>query len=75
MDSIILLRYVEIQSEMKKTISVLKMRGSNHDKEIREFVINKKGIEIKLPFTEYSGLMSGNPVKTPSQAFVEAFKK
>ena len=75
MDIIILLRYVEIQSEMKKAISVLKMRGSNHDKEIRELVINKKGIEVKLPFTEYSGLMSGNPVKTPSQAFVEAFKK
>ncbi|MCL7413319.1 MAG: hypothetical protein M8353_06845 [ANME-2 cluster archaeon] len=75
MDSIILLRYVEIQSEMKKTISVLKMRGSNHDKEIRELVINNNGIEIKLPFTEYSGLMSGNPVKSPSQAFVEAFKK
>ncbi|MCL7475081.1 MAG: hypothetical protein M8352_03440 [ANME-2 cluster archaeon] len=75
MDSIILLRYVEIQSEMKKTISVLKMRGSNHDKEIRELVINQKGVEVKLPFTEYSGLMSGNPVKSPSQAFVEAFKK
>lgn len=75
MDSIILLRYVEIQSEMKKSISVLKMRGSNHDKEIRELVINKNGIEVKLPFTEYSGLMSGNPVKSPSQAFVEAFKK
>ena len=75
MDSIILLRYVEIESEMKKAISVLKMRGSNHDKEIRELVINKKGIEVKLPFTDYSGLMSGSPVKSPSQAFVEAFKK
>jgi circadian clock protein KaiC len=74
-DNIILLRYIEMESEMKKTISVLKMRGSNHDKEIRELVITKKGIEIKLPFTEYSGLMSGNPVKSPSQAFVEAFKK
>ena len=60
---------------MRKAISVLKMRGSDHDKEIREFVINKNGAEIKLPFSEYSGLFSGNPVKTPSQAFVEAFKK
>jgi circadian clock protein KaiC len=75
MDSIILLRYVEIESEMKKAISVLKMRGSDHDKGIRELVISKNGIEIKLPFTEYSGLMSGNPVKTPLQAFEEAFRK
>ncbi len=75
MDIVILLRYVEIKSEMKKAISVLKMRGSDHDKEIREIVINKKGVEIRLPFSEYSGLMSGSPVKTPSDAFIEAFKK
>ena len=33
-DTVILLRYVEIKSEMRKAISVLKMRGSDHDKEI-----------------------------------------
>jgi len=75
MDTVVLLRYVEIRSEMRKAISVLKMRGSEHDKEIREFVISEKGAEIKLPFSEYSGLLSGNPVKTPSQAFMETFKK
>jgi len=75
MDTIILLRYVEIESGMKKAISILKMRGSNHDKGIRELVITDKGIKIEHPFTEYSGLMSGNPVKSPSQAFEEAFKK
>ncbi len=75
MDAVILLRYVEIQSEMRKAISVLKMRGSDHDKEIREIIINEKGVEVKLPFIEYSGIMSGSPTKTPSEAFVEAFKK
>lgn len=75
LDTVIILRYVEIKSEMRKAISVLKMRGSDHDKEIREIVIGKNGAEIKLPFSEYSGLLSGNPVKTPSQAFMEAFKK
>jgi circadian clock protein KaiC len=75
MDTVILLRYLEIKSEMRKAISVLKMRGSDHDKDIRELIINKKGVEIKMPFSEYSGLLSGSPVKTPSDAFVEAFKK
>jgi circadian clock protein KaiC len=75
MDTVILLRYVEIKSEMRKAISVLKMRGSEHDKEIREFVINDNGADIKLPFSEYSGLLSGNPFKNPSKAFMEAFKK
>jgi len=75
MDAVILLRYVEINSEMRKAISVLKIRGSNHDKDIREIVINKKGIEIRNPFSEYSGVLSGNPTKKPADAFVEAFKK
>lgn len=75
MDTVILLRYVEIKSEMRKAISVLKMRGSDHDKEIRELIINKNGVEIKLPFSEYSGILSGSPVKAPADAFMEAFKK
>ncbi len=75
MDTVIILRYVEIKSEMRKAVSVLKVKGSDHDKEIREIVISRKGVEIKLPFSEYSGLLTGNPVKTPTQAFMEAFKK
>ena len=75
MDTIILLRYVEIKSELRKAISVLKMRGSKHDKEIRELEIGDNGVEVKLPFSNYSGIMSGNPTKTPGEAFVEAFKK
>ncbi len=75
MDTVILLRYVEIKSEMRKAISVLKMRGSNHDKEIRELIINEKGVEVRLPFIEYSGILSGSPVKTPSEAFVQAFAR
>jgi len=75
MDTVILLRYLEIESEMRKAISVLKMRGSDHDKDIRELIINKKGVEIKMPFSEYSGLLSGSPVKAPSDAFIEAFRR
>jgi circadian clock protein KaiC len=75
MDTVILLRYVEIKSEMRKALSVLKMRGSDHDKDIREITIDKKGVEVKTSFSEYSGLMSGSPVKAPSDAFMEAFRK
>src|SRR5207253_3328649 len=35
-DSIILLRYVEMFGEMKRGLTVLKMRGSAHDKAIRD---------------------------------------
>ncbi len=61
-DSIILLRYVEILGEMRRGITVLKMRGSMHDKEIREFAIDGEGMHIKEPFRNISGILSGNAV-------------
>lgn len=74
-DTIISLRYVEIKSEMKKAVSIVKMRGSQHNREICEYRITDKGILVELPFTAYSGVFSGAPSKPPQEAFVEAFKK
>lgn len=61
-DSIILLRYVEMFGEMKRGITVLKMRGSGHDKNIREFRIDGNGMHVKEPFNYVGGILSGNPV-------------
>ncbi|MDX2141432.1 MAG: circadian clock protein KaiC [Chloroflexota bacterium] len=58
-DSIILLRYVEIYGEMRRGITVLKMRGSMHDKEIREFRIDLHGMHIGRAFRDVSGILSG----------------
>ncbi len=60
-DSIILLRYVEIFGEMRRGLTVLKMRGSPHDKDIREFTIDGAGMHIGAPFRDVSGMLSGNP--------------
>jgi circadian clock protein KaiC len=61
-DSIILLRYVEMFGEMKRGITVLKMRGSVHDKRIREFAIDGKGMHLGRPFRNVTGILSGTPV-------------
>src|SRR5437867_908423 len=61
-DSIILLRYVEMFGEMKRGITVLKMRGSIHDKRIREFTIDGKGMHLGRPFRNVTGILSGTPV-------------
>jgi circadian clock protein KaiC len=58
-DSIILLRYVEMLGEMRRGITVLKMRGSSHDKDIREFHIDSTGMHIGAAFREVSGILSG----------------
>ena len=62
-DTIILLRYVEMYGEMRRGITVLKMRGSKHEKDIREFTIDGRGIHIGKPFRDVSGILSGNLIQ------------
>ena len=42
-DDIIRLRYVEIDGQLRKIMVVIKMRGGNHSKDIREYIINDRG--------------------------------
>lgn len=60
-DLIILLRYVEMQGEMRRGLTVLKMRGSAHDKQIREYVIDGSGMHLGRPFRNVAGILAGNP--------------
>jgi circadian clock protein KaiC len=65
-DSIILMRYVELFGEMRRGLTVLKMRGSAHEKTIREFMIDGTGMHIGDPFQDVSGILSGYPSCAPS---------
>jgi circadian clock protein KaiC len=65
-DSIILLRYVEMFGEIRRGITVLKMRGSRHEKNIREITIDERGLHIGHPYREVNGILSGNPAHVPS---------
>lgn len=64
-DSIILLRYVELYGEMHRGITVLKMRGSPHDKDIREFEIDGNGMHIGKPFANVTGILSNHLTHRP----------
>ncbi|MDQ4070986.1 MAG: circadian clock protein KaiC [Actinomycetota bacterium] len=55
-DVITLLHYVPVGGEMRRGIQVLKMRGSDHDKSVREFRITGHGMEIGDPFADVSSL-------------------
>lgn len=64
-DDILRLRYVEIDGQLRKIMVVIKMRGGNHSKDIREYVVTDKGIVVIRPrSTEYHGLVSGIPTRT-----------
>ena len=69
-DDILRLRYVEIDGQLRKVMVVIKMRGGNHSKDIREYVITGKGVVIIHPRrTDYDGLTTGIPTRTgPRQA-------
>jgi circadian clock protein KaiC len=67
-DSIILLRYVELYGEMRRCLTVLKMRGSEHDHDIREYTIDADGMHIGEPFRQVSGILSGNQSLVPPSA-------
>ena len=62
-DSIILLRYVELGGEMRRGLTVLKMRGSYHDKNINEYTIDHEGMHLGRAFRNVSGILSGSPVQ------------
>jgi circadian clock protein KaiC len=62
-DTILMLQYVEIRGEMSRAINVFKMRGSWHDKGIREYSISAHGPEIKDSFRNFEGIISGTPTR------------
>lgn len=63
-DDIIRLRYVEIDGQLRKVLVVVKMRGGNHSKDIREYIIDQRGMVIIAPLhSDYSRLTSGLPVR------------
>jgi circadian clock protein KaiC len=59
-DDIIRMRYVEIDGQLRKVLLVVKMRRSNHSKDIREYVIKDKGVVVIHPRrADYHGLTTG----------------
>jgi hypothetical protein len=72
-DNIILLSLVEIKSSLRRCMTVVKARGSNHEFDSREYQIGQGGIKLlpfdgsisngvkPLPFANYSSILSRAP--------------
>ena len=73
-DCIVALKPVEIESSMRKALVILKMRGSDHDKSLREFEITPTGIKIESAFTNYEGVITGSPRRVASEKFMDLFR-
>ena len=60
-DTVLLLRYFEAAGELRRAISVLKKRTGGHETTIREYRIDKKGLRVGEPLSQFTGILTGVP--------------
>lgn len=60
-DSIVFLRHLELQGELRRAIGVLKKRTSDYERTLREFSITGHGVSVGDPLTNLRGILSGPP--------------
>jgi circadian clock protein KaiC len=71
-DDIIRLRYLELDGMLHRILTVVKMRDSQHSKEIREHEITKKGVVLtSRRFNEYRALITGIPARWRQSGLIE----
>lgn len=58
-DNLFLMRFVELDSELKRLLSILKVRDSEYDPALLELVIGSNGIELNKAFRQATAVMSG----------------
>lgn len=67
-DAVFLLRFFEAEGRIRKAISVIKNRGGTHEDTIRELRIERAGLRIGAPLTEFKGVLTGTPEYIGSKA-------
>jgi circadian clock protein KaiC len=63
-DAIVAMRYAEVEGRVRQFITVVKVRGSSHSRELREYQITDDGLDIDSSASEYHGLLSGQAFKS-----------
>lgn len=59
-ENVILVRYVELRSQLYRLLSIMKMRESAYDSSIREFSISEKGITVAETFESAESILTGH---------------
>ncbi|MCY1398503.1 Circadian clock protein kinase hypothetical protein [compost metagenome] len=61
-DNLMLMRFVEMDSQLRRMLSILKVRDSHHDPALHELLIGAQGITLRKAFEGACGVLSGTPV-------------
>jgi circadian clock protein KaiC len=62
-DAIIVQRYIEVESRLRRVLAVVKVRGSAHSNELREYSIDGSGLRIGAMLADQEGLLGGRPTR------------
>ena len=62
-DAIIVQRYIEVASRLRRVMAVVKVRASAHSDELREFIIDDSGIVVGGTLADHEGLLGGRPTR------------
>ena len=65
-DAVVLLRYYEMQGEVRQAISVVKKRGSKHERTIRDFRLDQGRVAVGEILRNFRGILTGVPVSEVS---------
>jgi circadian clock protein KaiC len=63
-DAIVALRYFDLDSEVRRAILVLKVRGSHHESRMFEYEILETGMSVRGPIEGIRGILSGRAQTT-----------
>lgn len=67
-DTVILLRYFEAKGSVRRALSIIKKRAGQHEKTIREFAIDERGLTVGPPLEAFQGVLRGTPTLLQSEA-------
>jgi circadian clock protein KaiC len=64
--NVILLRYIEIESELRRAVAVLKMRDSDHEKGLRQIDIDAQGLRVMDRLEGLTGVLGWSALREES---------
>ena len=60
-DTVILMRYFEVNGTVRQAVSVVKRRSGDHERTIRECKVAHGGLSVGAPLREFQGVLTGVP--------------
>lgn len=66
-ENMIVLRFSEYQSKLRRLISILKIRGGGFDPSLREFEIGPQGLRLVDTFKTAEGVLTGSGTERPKR--------